>query len=121
MGLPKNNRLRHYKAFKSVYKRGECYQSSQFIMHSLFDTNKNHQILPTQFGISISQKVSKKAIVRNYLKRQVKSVISTFLPKIVSGYQVVIVVKKQPQVCQYNIFLREIKELLINAKIVYGY
>ena len=90
-------------------------------MHSLFGINKNCQIIPTQFGISISQKISKKAIVRNYLKRQIKSVIRIFLPKIVSGYQIVIVVKKQIQGCQYSILLREIKELLINAKIVHGY
>ncbi|BDA39751.1 ribonuclease P protein component [cyanobacterium endosymbiont of Braarudosphaera bigelowii] len=121
MGLPKNNRLRHHKSFQSVYKKGERYYSSQLVMHSLFGINKNCQIIPTQFGISISQKISKKAIVRNYLKRQIKSVIRVFLPKIVSGYQIVIVVKKQIQGCQYSILLREIKELLINAKIVHGY
>ncbi len=121
MGLPRNNRLRHYEAFQSVYRKGECYHSSQVVIHSLFGTNKNCQIIPTQFGISISQKVSKKATVRNYLKRQIKSIIHVLLPKIVSGYQIVIVVKKQTQGCQHSILLREIEELLINAKIVHGY
>ena len=121
MGLPRNNRLKHYEAFQSVYRKGECYHSSQVVIRSLFITNKNCQTIPTQFGISISQKVSKKAVVRNYLKRQIRLVVRILLPKIVSGHQIVIVVKKQTQGYQYSILLREIEELLINAKIVHGY
>ncbi|MGB5594527.1 MAG: ribonuclease P protein component [Crocosphaera sp.] len=121
MGLPKHHRLRHPKAFQTVYNRGKRYQSPHLVMRVLFKADQQQKIIPTQFGISVSQKVSKKAVIRNLLKRQIKAVIRVFLPRVMPGYQVVIVVKSQTRECEYEHFLRELKELLINAEIIHGY
>ncbi|EAZ88023.1 ribonuclease P protein component [Crocosphaera chwakensis] len=121
MGLPKQNRLRHPQAFKTVYNRGKRYQSSHLVMRVFCKNDQQEAKLPTQFGISISQKVSKKAVVRNRLKRQIKAVIRLFLPRIKQRCQVVIVVKRNTTECKYEHFLRELEELLIKAEIIYGY
>ncbi len=121
MGLPKPNRLRHPKAFKTVYNRGKRYQSPHLVMRVFWQDDQQEGKPPTQFGISISQKVSKKAVVRNRLKRQIKAVIRLFLPRIKPGCQVVIVVKRNTTECKYEHFLRELEELLIKAEIIYGY
>lgn len=120
MGLPKKHRLRHPKAFQTVYNRGKRYQSSHLVMRVLLQADQQ-PAPPTQFGISVSQKVSKKAVTRNRLKRQIKGVIRLFLPMMMPGYQVVIVVKRNTTECKYEHFLRELEELLIKAEIIYGY
>ncbi|ACB50716.1 protein subunit of ribonuclease P [Crocosphaera subtropica ATCC 51142] len=121
MGLPKQHRLRHPKIFQTVYNRGKRYQSPHLVMRVFWQADQQDCTPPTQFGISVSQKVSKKAVIRNRLKRQIKAVIRLFLPKIKPGYQVVIVVKRNTTECKYEHFLRELEELLINAEIIYGY
>jgi ribonuclease P protein component len=73
------------------------------------------------FGISISKKVSKKAVIRNRIKRQIKGVIRTKLLSISSGWKVIIVVKPKAIECKYEHFLRELEELLKQAKIINGY
>ncbi len=90
-------------------------------MRVLLQADPKQPTPPTQFGISVSQKVSKKAVTRNRLKRQIKGVIRLFLPTIQPGFQVVIVVKRNTSECKYEHFLRELEELLIKAEIIYGY
>ena len=121
MGLPKSNRLRHPKAFQTVYNRGKRYQSHHLVIRVLWQAVQQPTTPPTQFGISVSRKVSKKAVTRNRLKRQIKGVIRVFLPMIKPGYQVVIVVKRNATECKYEHFLRELEELLIKAEIIHGY
>lgn len=74
--------------------------------------------LPTRFGISISRKVSKKAVVRNRIKRQIKAIIRQMLPRIQPGWQVVIVVRNRAVECEFDDFLRELEYLLKKLEIV---
>jgi ribonuclease P protein component len=77
--------------------------------------------LPTCFGISISQKVSKRAVVRNRIKRQLKAILQQLLPDIAPGWQLVIVVKPGAAECGYEQFLQELKQLLISAEVIDGH
>lgn len=120
MGLPKVHRLKSPKDFQSVYERGQRYKSSHLLIRVL---SRNHQTKTppsTQFGISVSQKISKKAVVRNRLKRQIKAAIRSLLPIISSGFKVVITVRHNRDECNYEHFLRELKQLLIKSNIIYG-
>jgi ribonuclease P protein component len=75
----------------------------------------------TRFGISVSQKVSKKAVVRNLLKRRVKAAIRQLLPDLQSGWSVVIVVQAAATMCEYDEILRELKQLLVAAEVINGH
>lgn len=75
----------------------------------------------TRFGISVSQKVSKKAVVRNLLKRRVKAAIRQLLPKIECGWLVVIGVKASATTCEYDEILRELRQLLVAAEVINGH
>lgn len=77
-------------------------------------------VTPTRVGISISQKVSKRAVVRNRIKRQLRAIFRQFLPQIVPGWQLVIVVKPNATQCRYEQFLQELKQLLISAEVIDG-
>ncbi len=75
-------------------------------------------LLPTKIGVSISQKVSKKAVIRNRLKRQILAICQNLLPKLVPGFRLVIVVKPRAVGCNYEDFLRELSQLLTQAQVI---
>jgi len=72
-------------------------------------------------GISISQKVSKRAVVRNRIKRQIRAVWHQFLPLLSPGWDVVIVVKPTADQCNYSEILQELEKLLVEAEVLNGY
>lgn len=76
---------------------------------------------PTRIGISIGLKVSKRSVVRNRIKRQIRAAIRQFLPDLSPGWQLVVVVKPSAAQCDYEEFLRELKQLLINAEVLNGH
>lgn len=78
----------------------------------------NELVVPTKVGISISQKVSKRAVVRNRIKRQLKAILRQFLPQISPGWQIVIVVRPSATQCDYQQFLQELKQLLRSAEVI---
>ena len=123
MGLPKAHRLRNRKDYRAVYEQGFRRYSPHLTLIALSNKkNQDSASLPaTMFGISISKKVSKKAVVRNRIKRQIKGAIRTCLRSVNPGWKVVIVVKPKAIECKYEHFLRELEELLKQTKIIDGY
>jgi ribonuclease P protein component len=79
--------------------------------------------LPTKIGISISTKVSKRAVVRNRIKRKIAAALQQLLPEMPTGWRLVIVVKTiaAEQECVSQQFLQELKQLLVQAEVLNGY
>ena len=126
MGLPKENRLRDWRDFRVVYSQGIRQQSPHLILRALLASKLEQPLSkepnePTRIGISISQKVSKKAVVRNRIKRQIRAALSELLPVISPGWKIVIVVRSPAVKCKYEHFLQELKQLLEKARIINGY
>ncbi|MBE9045290.1 ribonuclease P protein component [Pleurocapsales cyanobacterium LEGE 10410] len=123
MGLPKAHRLKNWREYRAVYEQGIRRYSPHLTLIALACEEQINAVSTpkTKFGISISKKVSKKAVVRNLIKRQLKGVIRTKLPEISPGWKIVIVVKPQAIECKYERFLRELEQLLKQAKIINGY
>jgi ribonuclease P protein component len=82
---------------------------------------KDSQLAPTKIGISISQKVSKRAVVRNRIKRQLKAAIRSLLPHMNAGWLLVIVVRPSAIQCDYWQFLQELKQMLKMTEVLNGY
>jgi ribonuclease P protein component len=78
-------------------------------------------VQPSRVGISVSLKVNKRAVVRNRLKRQIKAAIRQLLPRILAGWQLVIVVHPQAKECEYVDFLQELEQLLLAAEVMHGH
>ncbi|MGL5876882.1 MAG: ribonuclease P protein component [Xenococcaceae cyanobacterium] len=123
MGLQKANRLRNRRDFQTVYQQGIRRSSSHLILRALSSVKSEEatQEIVSRFGISISLKVSKKAVVRNRIKRWIKAAIRELMPQLDRGWKVVIVVRSNAVECKYEHFLRELKQLLTNAKIINGH
>lgn len=75
---------------------------------------------PCQIGISISLKVSKRAVVRNRIKRQIRAALRQLLPRITSGWKFVVIVRPQAVECDYFQFLQELEQLLLDAEVLNG-
>ena len=80
-------------------------------------------LTPARIGISISTKVSKKAVVRNRLKRQISAVLFELLPKLAPQWRLVVVVKPiaAQQECGSKQFLQELEQLLVKAEVINGH
>ena len=122
MGLPKGNRLKRRQDFQQLYRQGIPYKSPHLILRALPISRKPDTAspVPTKIGIAVSQKVSKKAVVRNRIKRQIRAAIGTLLPSLSPGWKVAIAVRPQAVECKYEHFLRELKQLLKQAELSHG-
>lgn len=128
MGLPKANRLQKRQDFQAVYRYGVCRKSTHLTLRALAKTQKKGEerklalsFIPTRIGISISQKVSKKAVIRNRIKRRIRAALRELLPSLLPGWQIVVVVHPQAIECEYEHFLRELKELLVKTETIDGH
>ncbi|MFH1423419.1 MAG: ribonuclease P protein component [Candidatus Nealsonbacteria bacterium] len=87
--LPGTNRLKKKKDFEYVFKQGrglkEGFLSLKFARNSLG---------LTRFGFVVGQKVSRKAVVRNKVKRRLREIAKSSLGDIKKGFDVVIIVSK---------------------------
>lgn len=87
--LPKENRLHKDKEIKDLAKSGQTFFLPEMVLK--FKQNKENI---TKAGLIISTKVDKKAVVRNRLARQLREALKEALPKLKSGYSVLIIAKK---------------------------
>jgi ribonuclease P protein component len=123
VGLSKANRLKDRRDFQTVYRRGLRCGSAHLILRGLIIQNnddRNNALISTRVGISISKKVSKKAVIRNRIKRQIRAALRELLPKMDGIWQIVIVVKVGATECKYEHFLRELKQLFKKAEAING-
>ena len=84
--LSKINRLTKDKDFDNVFKSGKSSYDKLIGVKAEQNQTEN-----SRFGILVSAKVSKKAVERNKIKRQIREVIRLQLEQIKSGYDVVII------------------------------
>ena len=134
MALSKPNRLKHRKDFNQVYQRGLRRNSANITLRALhcskFSAKKScvsesvadlTPQAPAQIGISISLKVSKRAVVRNRIKRQIRAALRQLLPRLTAGWKLVIIVRPQAVECDYFQFLQELEQLLLDAEVLNGH
>ena len=117
MGLPKNNRLKRWQDFRAIYQHGNYFATPALILRALSDSDC-HSV---KFGISISRKISKKAVIRNRIKRQIRSALQILLPSLSSTWVMVIIVRPPALECKTEHFLRELEQLFIQSGILYGH
>lgn len=133
VALPKVHRLRHRREFTRVYREGIRHSTPHLILRALrlpnsfgsviddSDTDDSDTERSLRIGVSISQKVSKKAVTRNRIKRQIQSAMQRLLPRMSENWQIVVVVRPRAMQCDYSQFLQELEQLLTEAEIINGH
>jgi ribonuclease P protein component len=85
--LKKDNRIRRNKDFDRVFKTGQSFYGRVLGLKAALNGLEHNR-----FGILISTKISKKAVIRNLYKRQLRTIIKNELSSLKSGYDVVLIV-----------------------------
>lgn len=108
--LARELRVRKRQDFDSVYKKGKSF-SCKYLKIYVLSTD-----LPKQrCGFSISKKVSKKAVERNKLKRQISFILKEELKILKNNVDLVFVVRNSILDLPFNEIKFNVKELLKKA------
>ncbi len=132
MALPKQHRLRSRKDFSWVYQSGDRYKSNVMTLRILrrqaavvnsteASPSPSRDVPTSRFGIAVGLKVSKRAVVRNKIKRQLRAALQQLLPRVFPGWDLVVIVHPSAIQCDYKQFLRELEQLLIKAEVLDGH
>ena len=124
MVLPKHMRLKGHRCFDFIYKEGERFYSPSMVLR-VTNANKklqlkgiNSKIRPSiKCAISISNKVSKKSVTRNKLRRLFHQHLSHRLSKIGPSNEVWAFISLKPSCMEISssTLLKECDKLLIKA------
>jgi len=120
--VPKANRLQNRQDFQAVFREGIRRHTSHLTLRALRSKEPDSQLTPTRIGISISLKVSKRAVIRNRIKRQLRSAFCQILLRVAPGWRLVVIVQPSAvQECDYQQFLQELEQLLAKAEVINGH
>lgn len=86
--LAKKNRLNKQKDFDGIFKQGKTKQDDFLMVRA-----RPNQLKVSRFGLVVSSRVSKKAVVRNLLRRRLSEIIRLNLTDIKIGFDLVIAAK----------------------------
>lgn len=78
-------------------------------------------IQPTQIGVVVSLKVSKRAVVRNRIRRRIQAAIRELLPQMAPSWKVVVIARPGLIQCNYQEILQQLKQLLTDSQVLYGH
>jgi len=88
--LKKKNRMGLNKEFDRAFKIGQSFYGKILGLKAV-----NNSLDVSRLGILISTKVSKRAVIRNRFKRQIREIVQAELPELKNGKDLVIVVFPQ--------------------------
>lgn len=85
--LTKTNRLKKEKDFEKLFKKGKSFKNGFLILKIVPNDLKE-----SRFGFIVSQKVSKKAVLRNKVKRRLRDIIQKNIAEIRKGIDAALIV-----------------------------
>ena len=103
--ITRENYLRSKKDFNNVFKKGKTIAGKLVFLKI---TKNNLDI--NRFAFIISSKISKKAVIRNKIRRRLREIIRNDFNNIKTGFDIIIIVK--PEIVGKN--YQEIKNDLEN-------
>ncbi len=111
--LAKKFRIKFKKDFDNILKSRNKFFSNNFSIKFY----PNYQDI-SKFSIVVSTKISKKATVRNQLRRRIFEILRLKMPNIKSGYSVMIFAKQGAILLDYENLEQEIFYLLNKSRLL---
>ena len=111
--LSKKNRLDKI-SFQWVFKKGRRKEFPYFNLIFL----KNTDLTENKFGFVVSSKISKKAVVRNKLKRRAKSVVFKILNNLNEPSVSIFIFKKESLNLDFSALFKEIEHSLKEVRLI---
>jgi ribonuclease P protein component len=110
--LSQRNRLSKQKDFELIFKTGESFRGSGLVIKV-----KKNNLSFFRFAIVVSCAVSKKAVIRNRLRRQLKEIIQKNEGRIKEGLDIILILKKEFLGKDYNKTKERLESLFAQIKI----
>lgn len=105
--LPRQHRLTKEKDFNKTFKSGKsCF--GKVLGIKSFKNSLEH----SRFGFVVSNKVAKKATVRNKVKRQLRDIVHKELKNVKAGYDFLIIALPSIIKTDYPVIEKEVKNCL---------
>lgn len=113
--LPKKERVKRSE-FDYILKNSKKFSSNHLLLY-VAKISKGG-LDKSKFSFSASKKISKKAVVRNRLRRRGYSIISKMRKEIKNGFYYFFIYKGDPQNISFKILEEEIRGLLFNSGVL---
>lgn len=110
--LKNENRLRAEKDFASLFKKGRSVSEGTLTLK--FAPNRKSA---TRVGFVVGTKVSKRATVRNLLKRRLREILRKAMPSIVPGFDVAFITRVGAANLDFQALQRIVSVLLHRARL----
>jgi len=107
------NRLRKKKDFEKVLKEGKSFREDSLVLKI-----KKNKLQEVRFGFIVSQKVSKKAVIRNKVKRRLREAVKEEINKIRKGFDIILISLPSIKGKDFQEIKTTIKKLFNKAKIL---
>ncbi len=108
--LPKSNRLNADRDFSRLIKAGRFVHGRDLSLKGA--ANK---LGLTRVGFSVGTKISKRAVVRNLLKRRLREIVRQELPRLSPGYDLLFMAKPTAVKLDFDGLKTAVAELLSKA------
>ena len=109
--LPKINRIKKKKDFESIFKNSRSFKNNLFILKI-----KENNLGLNRVGFVVSQKISKRAVIRNKVRRRLSEIIKKEINNIPLGTDLVFITLAGIDKKEFS----EIKEAVNNILIKVG-
>lgn len=111
--MVKINSLKKQNDFSRVFKTGEVFGNKTFVMYYLKNGSEANRL-----GIVVSKKVSKKAVVRNKIKRRIKEAYRLNEDSFAMGFDIIIIAKGSCEEEKYNHMEKSLKHLFYKKNLM---
>lgn len=111
--LKQENRLKNDKDIKTLFAKGRSVFDINFGMKFIKNSLSN-----SRFAIVVGTKVSKSAVVRNKIKRRIRSILEKRMPEIKPGFDVLVMVKKESLSQTFDQVANQIENILKRGKLL---
>lgn len=110
--LSEKNRLKKKKDFENVFKKGKGFREG-FLTLKIGKNNLDR----TRFGFIVSQRISKKATLRNKIKRRLREIVRAKMKTIKKGIDVVLITVPGIEKKSFQEIEKTVERLFKKAKI----
>lgn len=107
--MKRDDRLRGRDSFDQVRRRGKCWTHRLVVLCVL-----PNDLPSTRFGFSVSKRVGG-AVVRNRARRRLREIVRLRLPRIVSGWDVVLIARPPIAQAEFRQIETAVERLLQQA------
>lgn len=110
--LPKVNRIKKKKDFEVIFKKAKSFKNNFLILKTT-----SNSIETKRFGFIVSQKVSKKAVVRNLIRRRLNEAVKINFDNVKDGFDCVFIVLSGAVKEDFSEVKKSVKILLEKANL----